>query len=375
MALTEMQKIHMAVHKSVSEEWIHKLQELGCCQFISCGNDHVDEKTLAPLRSKSRHVEDLLGETRFVTRFLEPFATEKGSGLARAMGDIPEYSLDALAEEASEDKFRILSTRLRDLEKGLSDARAGTSRVRGLLAQLHPLVDLPYPLELYNRGTGRVAGVLLSIPKSQLSSLASSLEESLGDMADFSTLPAAEKDLNQTISILYERQRANDLQAVLEKHTTTRVDVPSQFSLKPSEELATLDAELEKLEADEKIVVADIVEIANDGYKTCQLCSDYWGIQKAKVDSLATGEQTEQIILLSFWLPVSCMERFQGVVAPYEPLTEVILAEPDEGENPPTLLHNSSWASPIEPLTACAASCPSAMYIAAMMFATCMLNP
>lgn len=351
MALTEMQKIHMAVHKSVSEELIHKLQELGCCQFIQQDNDRVDEKTMAPLRSKLRHVEDLLGEVRFVARFLEPFATEKGSGMARAMGDMPEYSLDSLAELASEDKFRELSSRLRDLEKRLSDARAGMSRVRGLIAQLLPIQGLPYPLDLFNRGTDRVAGLLLAVPKQQFLPLTSALEGTLGEMVEISSLPTTEKDTSQTIAVLYARERSDDLLSVLEKHTASRVDVPSQFALPTSEELDALRAELAKLEADEREVVADIAGIANEGYRTSQLCSDYWGVQKAKADALSSGEQTEQIMLLSFWLPADCLDTFKASIKPYEALTETALVEPGDEEKPPTLLRNPAWASPIEPLT------------------------
>ncbi len=351
MALTEMQKIHMAVHKSVSEELIHELQELGCCQFIQQDNDLVDEKTLAPLRTKLRHVEDLLGEIRFVARFLEPFATEKGSGIARAMGDVPEYTLNSLAELASEDKFRDLSSRLRDQEKRLSDARAGMSRVRGLITQLQPLHGLPYPLELFNKGTEGVTGLLLSAPKTQLSSLVSALEEALGEMVEVSYLPTTEKETSQTIAVLYARERSDDLQSALEKHAASRVDVPSQFALPVSDELDALRAELAKLEADEKEVSAEISGIANEGYRTSQLCSDYWSVQKAKIDSLASGEQTEQILLLSFWLPAPCLDSFESAMKPYESLTEIALVEPEQEERPPTLLQNPAWASPIEPLT------------------------
>jgi len=350
MALIEMQKVNMAVHKSVSEELIHKLQEQGFCQFIQCDNAHVDEKILAPLRQKLRHTEDLLGEIRFVTRFLEPFATEKGSGIARAMGDVPEYSLEALAELASEEKFREFSARLRGLEKGLSDARTGLARVRGLIAQLMPIAELSYPLELFGKGTDRVAGMLLSVPKTQTAALSGAMEEALGDMLELECLPSPEKETAQTVAALYARERADELLAVLNKYPASRVDVPLQFSLSAREELAFLDAEQAKLEEDEAGVAAEIKAIANDAYKTSLLSSDYWGIIKAKVDSLSTGEQTEQILLLSFWLPASRLEAFNACVEPYEPLTEISSVEPDEGEKPPTLLRNPKWASPVEPL-------------------------
>lgn len=352
MALIEMQKAHMVVHKSVSEELLHKLQELGFCQFIQYDNDHVDEKTLAPLRAKLRHVEDLLGEIRFVMRFLEPFVTKKESGISRAMGNVQEFSFDALAELASEENFRGLSSRLRELEKQLSDARAGLSRIRGLVTQLRPLLDLPHPLELFGKGTDRVAGMLVSTPKTQFSELSGELEEALGDMIEITPLPPlSEKDTSLIVSMLYARERADDLSEILGKYTAPRIDVPSHLSLTASEELAALQEELTKLEADEACVIGEIKEMANEGYSTSLLCSDYWGLLKAKVDSLSTGEQTEQILLLAFWLPVSRLDELRASLEPYDSLTEIALVEPDEEEMPPSLIHNPAWAAPVEPLT------------------------
>ena len=86
MAITDMRKVRMAVHKSIVDELIDKIQKLGCCQFIEADRESVDEKSIASTKSRLSRVDDLLGEVRFALRFLEPFATEKGSGIAREIG-------------------------------------------------------------------------------------------------------------------------------------------------------------------------------------------------------------------------------------------------------------------------------------------------
>lgn len=351
MALIDMQKVRMAVHKSVSDDLIADLQSLGCCQFVEQDNGHADENTLAPLRAKIRHAEEILGEVRFALRFLEPYATEKIGGLNAALGDVPSYSLEQLAQAASEDKFRELSSRLRELEKALSDARAGASRVRGLIAQLHPLVNLPYPLELFTKGTDLVAGLLLSVPAAQAGSLMSDIEASIGDLAETGFLPGGLKDAPLTMYVVYARECAPVLQDILDRRTSARVDIPASFAGTAAEEARALVAELEKLEEREEEVAAEVAGMANEAYFNCQVCSDYWSIQKAKLDSLWSGEQTEQILLLSFWVPKTALALFKKTVEPYESLSEVTFSEPDEDDQPPTMLANPGWASPVESLT------------------------
>ena len=125
MAIVEMQKVRMAIHKSISAELIDKIQRLGCCQFIPFGHEEADERSLSPLRSRLREIEDQLAEARFILRFLDPFATDKGGGLAKALGDVEEYSLGQLESLASDQKFGEASEILRTLEKKLADAKSG----------------------------------------------------------------------------------------------------------------------------------------------------------------------------------------------------------------------------------------------------------
>ena len=350
MAIAEMQKVRMAVHKSVSDEITGKLQKLGCCQFVAQNHDKVDERDIAPLRARLRKIDDLLGEARFVSRFLEPFATDKGSGIARAMGDMPEYSLDELASLASEGQFLGISTKLRELEKRLSDAKSGISRVAGLKAQLQPFEALPYSLDFYNKGTDRLLGSVYSVPLPNAPRVKTELEARFGDQVDVYALPAAEKDAAQTFSLIYPRDASEDVQKIMNGCQAGRVDVPPSLSGTASNEIVRLDEEMSELRIAEEAVTDDIVAMANDAYKKCQQFSDYWTIQKRKLDALIEGEQTEQILLIAFWMPKSCLEAFRRTVEPYKDLTEVAMIEPDEGELPPTLLKNSKMADAMEPL-------------------------
>jgi V/A-type H+-transporting ATPase subunit I len=352
MAIEIMQKVRLTTHKSISETVIDALQRLGCCQFVAQNHDRVAEKDVASLKASLKYFEDLLAEARFVMRFLEPYATEKGGGLAKALGDLPSLSTRELASLASEDEFLSISTKARNLEKRSSEARSGLSRVAGLIDSLSPLASLPYSLDFYNKGTDAVQGALLQVASTDTEEFKKVVESSLGSAAEVFVLPAedGEKDAARIVSVVYSRSVAAAFQDAVGKFQTSRVDVQPQLTGLAAVELARLAVELADLNAEDKAVTDEITGIANGAYKRCQYCTDYWSILKAKLDAMIDGEQTEQIIVTSFWIPKNCVDTFRKVTAPYSELTEIEFVDPDEGEQPPTLLRNKGLAVPMEPL-------------------------
>lgn len=351
MAIAEMQRVRMAAHKSISDELVDKLQKLGCCQFIPQSHEQAEERSLIPLRARLRKVDELLGEARFITRLLDPFATQKGGGMAKALGDLPRHSMKELADLASEERFSAVSQRMRELERKLADARASMSRAAGLKAQLAPLAALPYSLDFYSKGTDHTQGMLLSLPTTQEEAFRDEAAKALGEKGEVFALPVGEKEAARVISVIYEKSAAETLQQVQAKYQAARIDVPSQLNRSAAEELALLDGEFATFQEMEREAVAEISADANEIYRKCQFCTDFWSIHKAKLESLISGDQTDQIVLLDFWIPKSCLAAFQKATVPFADLVEVAYVDPGEDEMPPTILKNPKWAHAMEALT------------------------
>lgn len=353
MALAEMQKVRVAVHESVLGELMPKIQELGSCHFIP--QDEQDglsiEGALSPVRSQLRSVDDLLGEVRFAMRFLDPFTTEKGSAVSRMMGDLPEYSISTLEKATSESAFRDLTLNLRSLEKKLSDARSGISRTRGLLLQLSALMAVPYPLELFNRGTEQVAGVLLSMKRDAFSGFKKELLEKMESSVECSDFFPGEKDADGICAVIFLKEDQAEFQSIADAYQAARMDVPEQFKTSSHEEYELLEAQLNELETQEKQIASEITVLAKESYSQSQLMLDYWMLHRAQLEALCDGEGTEQVVLLNLWLPVEALPAFKSALEPYENLCEMLLCEVADGETPPTLLQNHNWAEPLEPLT------------------------
>jgi V/A-type H+-transporting ATPase subunit I len=350
MAIETMKKVRLAAHKSVSEEIFAGIQKLGCCQIIPGNHERVGEGDVAALMSQARHVDELLGEARFVMRFLDPYATEKGGGIAKALGDAPLCTEAELKSLAAEDELLRVTESVRSLEKRLSDAKSGISRVSGVISSLAPLTGLPYSLDFYTKGTGTVQGVVLQVAFLALDDIVSGLEAALGGGAEIFAPPTHEITAGRILSVIYERASEDKFQAVISSHQTSRVEVPQNLSGVASVELKKLEAELATLKSSEAEVIREITEIANKAYRRCENCSDYWGIQRDKIGALIDGEQTAQVIVSEFWIPETRVDALKKLLAPYADVTDISLSDPGEDDRPPTLLSNKKFAVPVEPL-------------------------
>ncbi|MDR2780540.1 MAG: V-type ATP synthase subunit I, partial [Synergistaceae bacterium] len=344
-----MKKVRLAAHKSAADEILGRLQKMGCCQIIP-RNENAVERDVADVLARARHADELLAETRFVMRFLEPYVTEKGGGLSKALGDVPSFSVSELSELASEEEFTGASKKIRVLEKRLSDARSGLSRISGLMTSLAPLAGLPYSLDFFTKGTESVQGTVLQVPLPAFDGFAASVESSLGGDAEIFPLPAEEKDSGRIVAVIYARAAAEKLQSAVSEYQASRFDVPANMTGIPSDELRRMEAERAELKSEEAAVLSEIKDEANPAYKLCEYCSDYWGVQRDKIEALIKGEQTEQIVVSSFWIPSDRIDQLKKTLAPYDELIDVLIADPGEGDCPPTLLMNKKFASPVESL-------------------------
>jgi V/A-type H+-transporting ATPase subunit I len=152
------------------------------------------------------------------------------------------------------------------------------------------------------------------------------------------------------VSVIYVRSEAEKFEEAVSAFDSSRVDVPAQLTGLAADELKALETELTGLKSEESAIVAEISSAANETYKRCEYCSDYWGIQRDKVGALMEGEQTEQIVVSEFWIPDVRLGELKKVLNSYEPLTDMVVSEPEEGEKPPTLLANPKWSRALEAL-------------------------
>lgn len=350
MALAEMIKARVAVHKSVADELASKLQALGCCEFVSTGDAH-GENAIAGLRASLWRIEELLGEVRFTMRLLEPLAQNKQSSLARMLEDIPGISFEELAAKIDENKFLTLVGYIRENERKLTECRAEIARYTGFITQTELLESIDYPLELFTKGTDQITGSIMTIAKPVSSQLRRMLSESLGDYFEVQELQSGPKDTSVTFAVLFHRKDQDKVLEICNELSACRVDVVKDFALTAKQEKERFLSEITGLEALESDLCASLCACADEGLEMARYYGDYWLIIKERLESMILSTSTEEVLIWSFWLPKDRLPMVKNEVKQREILTDFTLIEPDEDELPPTLLKNPEWSSCMEPLT------------------------
>ena len=351
MALAEMSKARIAVHRSVADELVGKLQALGCCEFRGEGSGTIVSAAMLQLRARQRHIDELLSDVRFTVRLLEPLEVNKGSSIARMLGDVPTIGFSELAAKADEDKFRTFVAGLRDKERKATETRAEISRLKGLLSQSMLLNSIKYPLEFFTTGTEMIGGAVYTVPKASVAGFISKLGSELGDFVEYQKLPENEKDPVSTFAVLFRKSDIEKIQTITSEFSAGKLDVPKDFELTAEEERIKLINEIEGAEKEEAVLSADIASKAAEGLDMSRYYGDYWTILRDRIGSMISGVPTDDVFIWSFWMPKQCRSMVEKTVAPYESLSEFSIIEPDEGELPPTLLKNPGWSSSMEPLT------------------------
>ena len=351
MALAEMCKAQVAVHKTAADELAGKLQSLGCCEFTSKAGETLNAVSTSVLRSKQRHMEELLSDAKFVTRLLEPYEQNKSSSIARALGKIPQISFRDLAARVDEKKFTAFTAQLREEEKNITECRAELSRLKALQIQTETLLKIKYPLEFFTSGTDMISGAIYSVPAVSADDFASRLTAGLGSLVDFQKIDTQGKDAAVVFAVLFRSEDAEKIQTISTDISAVKIDVPKEFKLTASEEKNELASSISALEEKDKTLSAALAAYADEGLEMARYDSDYWLIIRDRLDSMLSGEPTDNVLIWSFWMPKSKLQVVENAVKEYESLADFALVEPDEDETPPTLLKNPSWSSSLEPLT------------------------
>ncbi len=351
MALAEMCKARMAVHRAVANELAAKLQSLGCCEFVKNEGEAKSGAAVTALRVKRRHIDELMSDAKFVQRLLEPYETKKEGSFAKALGDLPAVSLKRLAVLADEKRFTSFASKMRETERGLTETRSEISRLRGLAAQAELLGRVKYPLEFFTAGTEGIAGIIYSLPAAEADAFASGVEKELGEMSEFQRIPPGGKDASEIFALLCRRNDFDKLQRIAAQSSASRVEVPKDFKLSAAEEISSLSSKASELEAKERSLLEVLKSSSDEGLSMARTYGDYWSILRDRLEAMETGEPTDDTLIWEFWLPASQLKKVEYAVSEYSEYTEFATIQPDEGEEPPTLLKNPAWSSSVEPLT------------------------
>ena len=352
MALVEMKKVELALHRSITDNVAASLQRLGCCEIIGSGCDSSGESKAGPVSEHLRRYESLLSDARFAIRFLENSRREKTGVLAKVLSGRPHRNMSELASISEETDFASLVSKLRGLERQFVEIRTEMSQLAGLETTLQNFKDLPQPLLFFTTGTEKVRGILGTVPAEETSRVELGFSSQVGKDGElFVNLVEPGKDKDAKVAFVYLRELEDRVSNLCAEVSFNRIELPRDLSGTPAEEIARVAEKTKALLEKEKLLQEQAADMSGEWLDRVKALSDYWSVMKTRYEALESSERTDQIDFLRFWAPVDALPAIEKELSPYSVLTEKTVKAPEEGETAPSLLRNPSWASPCEPLT------------------------
>lgn len=350
MAVAKIAKAEFYIHKSDVDGVLSALQNTGSYEVVPFSSDDESEGPVITHPDFSR-VDFLLGETRFLLRFLEPHFVDPISGMARSMGEKEVFSLHQTRDLDSRTDIPALAEDIRKLERRLMEIRSESSQIDSTEILLLSLKNFPYPLELLSTGTEHVRGILGTIPAEQVEPWRRGAESLLGTMGEVYVAPGAEKEKERTVALFFDEavsQKASELNA---RHSFNRIEIPPGLQSGVSDELALLGKRRIALAAEEKEILGKSAEAAALWVPTVRALSDYYSVLRDRYSALGSGNATDQVVMLRGWIPESALPEVQKALSAHDSSIELVLSEPGPDDNVPSFIVNPPWCLPFENLT------------------------
>ncbi len=335
MSVSTMKRLTVLAYRADADAIVRKLMHLKCVDIRTSVQGNAPEPfDTFGCNAQKAEAEHRLTEIFRALPVLSSYTTRRG-GLGRIVHRVDRTEFcakgrDDLARQTVTDTLGTLA-RMEALE-------AEQTRNEALIEALDPWLEYDAPM---NEESTKRTQTLLGIfpPKIDRQALREEIEE-MGAYAE----EVGEDDRGIYATVTFLKQDADTVERTIVGRGFTKL---SFAQISATARAATEQAQarlgeidVERLQCEERLRdlaenLADVEILCDLEETTVRVCE-----QKRKLTA------TKNCAVLSGWIPSSAEKRIADTLSAFECAVEV--AEPDEGEEPPVLLRNNSFASNFE---------------------------
>ncbi len=352
MSIINMQRVAVIGLDTEKEKLINQLMDFSAVELTdqtaklsdeiwadSTVSDEEQDK-ISVLESKISRAEQSLEVIEKYGNFKSPLfktrRTVKKSQLARILSDEEEFK-----EYDSEYTQKV------DYILGLNDeiqsANEKLNKLDTDAASLTPWINYHLPLELESTSQTHVYMGVLPMG-TDVKSLTTQLEEEIG--AVLFEIVSSDKDMYYGASIVL-KERQEEVLAILKQNGFSQVFFKG-FEGTVNDNLKKIEGERDVLEKEMKAVAEKVAANANlkEGIEEY---SDLLTIRLDKERIRAKLLRTKKTFFIEGWIPTRCVEQVSAILE--ENNCYYQFRDPEEDEEVPVLMENSSFVTPFEAIT------------------------
>lgn len=278
---------------------------------------------------------------------LGKYAPEKKSLISSFEGR-REYSVSDYLKRA--DNADVILSKCFDInscEKTVNEAVTGIARCRTVLDALAPWLALDIPMKF--EGTAQTAAIIGSVPfECSAASLEQALVPYLGthDLFECEIVSASKE--RSCICVFCHRECKDQVFNALRELGFSYPSDPTKHP--PCVRQARFTKEIERLEGEKARAIKEIEELAQYREDIEFVC-DYFTIRRDKYDALKLLSMSDTVFVAKGYVPAGQAQKLADELeSKFTVAVSITDLEPDE--EPPVLLKNGKFTSPMESVTA-----------------------
>ena len=333
MAIVKMKRLRLVALREAQETLLLRLQRAGCVE-ITAGERCLADPAWAALLRRAAGTGEAKAQEKTIAAALaalKRYAPARSGLLIRRSAISEEAFLSPQAQARALDAARQIGRCARDIE-GLRARAAGLAAREEALA---PWTALDLPLELTQTRTAQLT--YLTAP---LSAPPEALEAALSQPAAAAALfPAGQDRQARYFLLICRREEQGRAMEALRPFSAAAVHFRDAAGT-PGEALAAARAEGADLARARGALEAEIASFA-PRRRELEIAADRARQAAARAAAEEKMLAGGAVVFLEGWAAADRLDRLEGALAELPCAWE--LAEPAEGETPPTLLRNPRW--------------------------------
>lgn len=341
MAIKNMKKVEILIHRSLHDETFDLLQDMGVLQITS----HQDFKNEdLPEELHSEDIERNINEVRYCLDFINKYRTEKQSFLESFFPTpIPIKKSEFLNKVFNHNQ---IYKNCQSIEEQFNTIRASMNRLNAQLEFLNRIENLPIALE--DIGTTRyVKSYLLEMNETQCPSLQNRLEK-IGKEYSLQKFPGKEKKCFAFLII--HQDLIEPVEVMLTEESISILSLPQAFEGTPKEAIQSVKKKIQRLEKERAHAEKEATSLLK--YESeLKITLDYYATELERRNSEAQIFKTHDVSLITGWaieetIPV-IEERMKSIGKEWV----ISQRDPEPGEDVPIALENGPWSRNFDVLT------------------------
>lgn len=334
MAIAKMQKLGIVGHKKDEERIVELLHDSGVVEIL------VPERKEDQAEVPDGALASKLSEMKFAIELLEGHRTKEcGEFLQKILN--PKIEIAKKDAQETKDAPEILEAvrevaRLDQEQKRIATERAQYAE-RHLM--LEPWQALPVVLEedLGTRTSGAFFGTISSEGYDEFARAAQATK-------------VAEQDGTSYVMAVFLKEREKETESAFLEAGGKMVDLP-RVGMRPAEYLREADREIRKCDKANAALVKNLQKYAKKYLRKLKISYDVASWEEERAAARTRFQNSKSAFYLVGWAKAKEFEKLQESLAKLTREAEVMKLEPEEGEDMPIAIENSSLMRPFESIT------------------------